>query len=152
MRVCIYTTKEQKRKLTEMMYRYQLSRSTIASILLFTFTKYALRQENKDELIAKIGTKYIYEQKGDRTYINVRKDPTNQGMYENLTKAYTNLIAMYEKGDIKNYIENKQGFYNDLNKKLQQEQEPNWNYNQFRRQMAKYEQGKNKNEGNLSSK
>lgn len=142
----IYLTQEQKSKLNSICYKYQVSISTIAENLLFLFTKYQLR---KEEDYKKIGKEYIYEDvKGSKTSIKPRGILTG-GLYENMTKAYTNVVNIYLRKDIEKYIgkEQLQDFYNDLNKKLQTTNEPNWNYNQFRRQMAYYER-KKKNENN----
>lgn len=140
----IYITPEQKVELDRICYKYQVSKSTIAENLLYLMTKYLLRQDNGKNQIKVLGTMYVYEQSGKKTSIKPRLDPVNNGIYENLSKAYTNVIQIYLHKNVDKYIdkENVQKLYNDLNTKLQKTNEPNWDFNRFRRQMAKYEKGK----------
>ena len=136
----IYITPEQKNRLNSICYKYQVSISTIAENLLFLFTKYALRKESEKDRYKELGQNYLYADSGKKTSIKP-KGIVVGGFYENMTKAYTNVIQMYLRKKLTKYLDQTelQQFYNDLNKKLQTTNEPNWNYNQFRRQMAYYE-------------
>lgn len=137
MLVNIYLTKDEKQKLNLMSRKYEVSISTICENLLFYFTKYALFK-NKT-LCMSIGKEYKYNENGTKTSIKPKENPTNKELYGNYTKAYTNVVKIYLKKHLNNYMENAEEFYNDLNKKLQKLNEPNWDYNHFVRSMKRYE-------------
>lgn len=139
MKVNIYLTKEHNTELTAISYKYQVSKSTIAEKVLFYLTKYLIQEQKKD-MIQKIGTTYLYkEMKGTKTCIKPKENPTNNGLYENYTKAYTNALVMYLKKDFKTYVEETKQLCSDINKALQTIKEENWDYNRFIRSMHRYE-------------
>ena len=111
--------------------------------MLFYLTKYLI-QEDKKEIINKIGTTYLYkEMKGTKTCIKPKQNTTNNGIYENNTKAYTNALVMYLTKDFKTYVESTKQLCNDINKALQTTKEENWDYNRFIRSMHRYERKRN---------
>ena len=141
MTINIYLNLQEKMKLRAISTKNEVSTSTIAENVLFYFTKYLLNQENGKEIIQKFGNEYIYMEKGGKTSIKPRVDPTNNGLYKNITKAYTNVLKIWLKKDVKNWINKEyvEKFYTDLNRTLQQTKEPNWDYNRFIRCMKRYE-------------
>lgn len=135
--VNIYLTKDEKQKLNMISRKYQVSISTICENLLFYFTKYALFKNKA--LCMSIGVDYKYNENGTKTSIKPKENPTNKELYENYTKAYTNVVKIYLKKHLNYYMDNTENFYNDLNTKLQKLNEPNWDYNHFIRSMKRYE-------------
>lgn len=144
----IYITPEQKIELDRICYKYKVSKSTIAEKVLFILTKHInwSAGEKRKEIQTKLGTTYIYENSGTKTSIKPKPSTTHvlNAFYTNISKAYTNAVQIYLRKDIDKWIgkELTQKFYNDLNTELQKTNEPNWDFNRFRRQMAKYEKGK----------
>ena len=149
MKVNIYLTKEQSTELNAISYKYEVSKSTIAEKVLFYLTKYLI-QEQKKEIIQKIGTTYLYnEDKGEKTSIKIKENPTNKGLYENNTKAYTNALVIYVKKDFKNYVEETKKLCSDINKALQTTKEQNWDYNRFIRSMHRYKKRRKNANSNI---
>lgn len=142
----IYITREQKLELDRICYKYQVSKSTIAEKLLFILTKYINRSEFRKEKQEELGNQFMYTQSGQKTSIKPKPETTRtlENFYTNMSKAYTNALQIYLRKHVERWVgkENIQDFYNDLNKELQKTNEPNWDFNRFRRQMAKYEKGK----------
>lgn len=148
----IYLTDTEKIKLKQLQIKYQVSMSTICEGVLFYLTKYLLH-DNRKELLNELCTKSFYKDKGNKK-TSIKPNPkftkhidvetlTYCGLLdkEQLNKAYINAIKIYLHKDIKLYLsqEKAQMFYEELNKKLQTTNEPNWNYNEFKRNMYKYE-------------
>ena len=127
--VNIYLTREDKRKLNEIKYRYHLSYSTIANILVNH-----LCMPCKLDLIYK----YIYEETEKiKTHIEPRNNKDHQfGRY-----VYTNAIKIYLKQDLKKYI-NDDRKIQSINGKIQREFETtiedNWDGNRFNRNMVRW--------------
>lgn len=138
--VNVYLNAEDKIKLNALSRKYEVSISTLAENILFYFTKYALKYDK--QLCMSIGTEYKYKNnKGKKTSIKPKDNPTNNELYDNYTKAYTNALIIYLHKDLKIYMEAKdiERYYSELNTKLQKVIEPNYDYNKFIRSIKRYE-------------
>lgn len=148
MKINIYYTNLENLELDKISDKYKVSKSTIADKVLFYFTKYLLA-EKKENIIEKLQTEYYYnEDANTKTCIKPKgqdnKENVIYGLYtKNKSRAYTNVIKIYLKKHIKNHLteEHTKMFYQELNTSLQKIYEPNYNYNKFIRNMARYQNG-----------
>ena len=122
--VNIYLTKQDKKKLDELKWRYHVSYSTIANICAMCLVKYIGK---KDE--------YLYTDKGYKTSIKPRIE--FEGI--NTSKLYTNALKMYLNKEIKKYTseEINKIVTSKIANELQDTWEENWNGNYFNRLMPK---------------
>ena len=148
MLVNIYLTDAEKLKLNELSNKYKVSISTIADNVLKYLTKYLLADNRKD-VIYLIDNASMYDRENNKkTSIKPKGEKEKdfiKTFYKNLNRAYINSIKIYVNKDIKKYLTEKNAnmFYQELNTSLQKTYEPNYNYNAFRRNIARYERKQN---------
>lgn len=134
-RLNIYLTHEDKQILNQIKYKYQLSYSTIARLLL-------------ENLINVSGTKeidaiYLYpDDKGQtKTSIKPRKFKGYETLVKHPTICYTNAIKLYTRNDIEKKLFLKETkykkFIKELEKSFKEEKDPNWNGNEWQRRMPR---------------
>ena len=148
----IYLTHDQKVQLNAMSQKYKVSISTIADNVLFYLTKGIIQSYEGEKIAAEqistiqeIKNGQIYKDKGQKkTSIKPKGEIVKFKFYNNLRYAYNNAIKIYLHKDLDKYLTKEQinYFYQSLNTALQKTIEPNYEYNKFIRNMARYERGK----------
>lgn len=122
--VNIYLTKQDKKKLDDLKWKYHVSYSTIANICVLCLAKYIGNRED-----------YIYDEKGYKTSIKAKYE------YEGLhvSQLYTNALKMYLNKEIKKYTNEQinQIVSSKIANMLNETWEENWNGNYFNRLMPK---------------
>ena len=134
-RLNIYLTTEDKKKLNEIKFKYQLSYSTIARLLGEAMASHI---ENSKQIL---NGKYIYanDTGQKKTSIKPRHDVWNNYFIETPTVFYTNAIKIYTRNEEKKYMEVKEfsKYQKELEKAFKEEKDPNWNGNEWQRRMPR---------------
>ena len=126
----IYTSKDQRKLIDKLKVKYQLSLTTIVDILVFVTTKY---MESNTEKFEELTNKYVYK-KGGKT--SIKKPKIFKTLKWNNVKENrfaTNVLLIYIKKDIANWLKNKDDvtkYYNLCNEKMTKTEDQFWNYNQ----------------------
>ncbi len=134
-RLNIYLTYEDKKKLNEIKFKYQLSYSTIARLLGECIDSYA---NNTPKLL---NERYLFTEDKGQTKTSIK--PRKRIGYENFVKTptiyYTNAIKLYTREKLREYMTDKNysKFQKELEKAFKEEKDPNWNGNEWQRRIPR---------------
>lgn len=129
----IYLNNQERKLVDNLKNKYQLSLTTITDILVMCTMKVFLMTNNK-ELVEHLKNEYLYTP-GRKTSIKQPKifsDKELFGKEQFKSRFATNVIMIYIKKEIKNYVSQELAnkYWNECNSKLTTTKDTFWNYNQ----------------------
>lgn len=134
-RINIYIEMKDKKKLDEIKYKYHLSYSTIANIIVYNYIHMDIATETFN--YKTLQEKYIYGKKGTKTSIKPKTS------YAEITKKsilFTNCLKIFIENDLEKYLSNekkREKARNRIYADFQNRYEENWDGNRFQRIMPR---------------
>lgn len=147
MKINIYLNETQRYKAQQIKDKYHVSLSTIADKVAFQLHKYAAFESYETYYL--LMTKHL-EKPTNKTSIKPKQNPVIKANLEKLGVSpnifYTNCLIIYLDKRIKEFIKNPKyinEFYTNCDRELQKAKEPNWNYNDLKRNFARLQREQN---------
>ena len=136
----VYLNKQQKQKADKVRIKYKISLSTLAGIVSYELV-HSLISESKENMIQKLQDQYLQEKGNYKTSIKPReitgKDQYLNQLIQNKNKFTSNALIIYLDGKIKDYIDDVNHYYANIDKKLSQAYDIYWDYNTIVRSQAR---------------
>lgn len=128
----IYLNSQERKLVDDLKVKYQLSLTTIVDILVMVTMKVFLMTNDKEK-VDHLKNEYLYTP-GRKTSIKQPKIFSDKELFakeQHKSRFATNVIMLYIKKDIKNYVNQEQAnkYWNECNSRLTTTKDQFWNYN-----------------------